>query len=952
MPYTQDNRSIAIGTPLGKDKLLLRALTINEQLGRPFVMRADLLSEEAGLDFLKIIGKGVTIRWRMPEASGGEEKRYFSGYVSSFVQRPRADGFYRYEATIVPWLWFLTRTADCRIFHTAMSNPPEDMTVPGIIKKVFKDHGFDDFTPSLTGSYRTLDHCVQYRETDFNFVSRLMEQEGIYYFFEHDDEGGAIKHKLKLADAKSAHSEFPGYETIKFRATTADAAEGKGTVLDWARVKQVQPGTYKVNDFDFKRPKSSLLGSSTQEDSHSNDAFEIYDYAANYSDEDSGDHGDAYAKLRIEELKAQHDIIMGRSDCPGLACGCKFKLEGHPQDDENAEYLVVAVNYRCTAEAYKQSGGQTDVKVYQCDFTAIPADHTFRPARVTQKPRIQGPQTAIVVGKAGEEILTDEFGRVKVQFHWDRYSPANENTPCWVRVAQSWAGKNWGAMFLPRIGQEVVVEFLEGNPDRPIVTGAVYNGESKPPYPLPDNATKSTIKSNSSKGGQGFNEFRFEDKKGSEQVFLHAEKDQDIRVKEVAKEWIGKDRHLIVKENQREMVEKDKHSHVKGDQLLKVEGNYGRTIQKNHVAKISGNDHLAVEGDYVRKIGGNLHEQVTGNHHEKTTGDIRLTATGNADIKATQNVALVSDMNAHVKGGMVVVVEAGMQLSLKAGANFIDIGPAGISIQGTMVNINMGGAAGSGSGAQAASPSSPNAPDSVTDPTEAAKADPGSSDTAEQAPSPPTPKQFSASAIALQEAAAGASPMVDSPTDPDTAASDAAANANAASAAANAAGSSANTAGAAANGAAASANAAVASASVNISGNATLTAACTAATAAAAAASAAAATAMAAAAAAVAAAANAATAAANVNVSASASVSATGSASVDGEADDSGGNGNSTTANAISAANTAANAAYTAAANANTAAANATVAAANAASAAANVNASAAVNVSVTAGNG
>jgi len=905
MPYTQDNRAIAIATPLGKDKLLLRALTVHDQLGRPFVMKADLLSEVPDVDFLKLIGKGVTIRWRMPE----DDKRLFRGYISSFVQRPRAEGFYRYEATIVPWLWFLTRTADCRIFHSAMSNPPDDMTVPGILKKVFKDHGFDDVTPALTASYRTLDHCVQYRETDFNFVSRLMEQEGIYYFFEHDDDGGGvIKHKLKLADAKSAHSEYPKYETLKFRATTAEAAEKKGTILDWVRVKQAQPGTYKVNDFDFKRPNTSLLGTSTQEDSHANDAFEIYDFAANYADEQAEDHGDDYAKIRIEELKAQHDLIIGRSDCPGLAVGCKFTLEGHPRDDENAEYLIVAVNYQCTAETYKQTtGGQGDSKRFACEFTAIPADHAFRPARVTLKPRIQGPQTAIVVGKAGEEILTDEFGRIKVQFHWDRYSPANENTPCWVRVAQSWAGKNWGSIFLPRIGQEVIVEFLDGNPDRPIVTGAVYNGDSKPPYTLPDNATMSTVKSNSSKGGQGFNEFRFEDKKGSEQVFLHAEKDQDIRVKEVTKEWIGKDRHLVVKGSQYEMVEKDKHAHTKGDQLLKVEGNLGRTVAKNEVAKISGNDHLAVDGDYVRKIGGNLHEKVTGNHHEQTTGDIRLTATGNADIKASQNAAVVSDMNVHVKGGMVVVVEAGMQLSLKAGSNFIDIGPAGISIQGTMVNINMGGGPGSGSGAQAASPSDPNAPDSVTDASEAAQADPGSSDTAETAPSPPTPTTFSASAIALQDAADSASPMVDPPSDAATNATDAAGSANAAGAAANAAANSASTA------AAAATNASSAAAAAGSAGPAAAAAnAATAANSAAASANSAASGAFAAATAAI----NAAATATN-NASAAANNAANNAAT----------NANNAAATATSAASTAS----TAAANATAAAAAANTAATNAA---------------------
>jgi type VI secretion system secreted protein VgrG len=737
---TQNTRSIAIATPLEKkDTLLLKSVTITEQLGRPFVIKADLLSEELEVDFLELIGKGVTIRLRMPQEGGEEKKRFFSGYVSSFVQRPRAEGFCRYEATIVPWLWFLTRTADCRIFHSSMSDPPEEMTVPGIIKKVFKDHGFDDVTPALTATYRTLDHCVQYQETDFNFVSRLMEQEGIYYFFEHaDDGGGVIKHKLKTADAMSAHSENPGYETIHYRPTAAaetDTPEAKGAILSWSRIKQVQAGAYNVNDFDFKRPKASLLGGSTQERKHANSKFDIYDFAANFADEEPGDYGEAYAKLRIQELQAQHDIIVGSSDCPGISCGSKFSLDGHPRSDENGSYLVVGVTYHCNAESYTPGTGQAPPKIFLCDFAAIPADSIFRPARVTQKPRIQGPQTAIVVGKAGEEILTDEFGRIKVQFHWDRYSPANENSPCWVRVSQLWAGKNWGAVFLPRIGQEVIVEFLDGNPDRPIVTGAVYNGESKPPYALPDKATMSTIKSNSSKGGQGFNEIRFEDKKGEEQVFTHAEKDQDIRVKNDTKEWIGNDRHLIVKTNQTELVEGDKHAEVKGDQLLKVGGDIGTNVTGNEITKVGGNFHAGVSTDI----------------HFKAGADVRLTAGANADIKASSNGAFESGANLHIKGGAVVVIEGGAQLSLKAGGSFVDIGPSGVSISGAMVNINTGGAAGSGSGAQAASPESPDAPGAAS---EAAKADPGSSDTAKTAPTPPTPKQFSPSAIALQEAAA------------------------------------------------------------------------------------------------------------------------------------------------------------------------------------------------------
>jgi type VI secretion system secreted protein VgrG len=763
---TQDDRSIAIDSKLGENELLLKTMSFTEQLGRPFVIKVDLLSEQPAVDFLKLIGEAATIRWNMPDVSGQTKKRYFSGYFRSFVQRPRADGFYCYEATIVPWLWFLTRTADCRIFHSAMTEPPDEMTVPGILKKVFKDHGFDDYTPSLTGSYRKMDHCVQYRETDFNFVSRLMEQEGIYYFFDHEGEGGSPKHKLKLVDAMSAHSEYPNYESIKYRAS-AESPDARGNILSWSRMKQVQPGAYKVNDFDFKRPKTPLLGGGTKDRNHANSTFEMYDFAANYADEEAGDYGDRYGKLRIEELQAQHDLIVGQSDCPGLVCGSKFTLEDHPRSDENGTYVIVGVNYRCTAEAYKTSsqgqGGQQE-KRFVCDFTAIPANSVFRPARTTPKPRIQGPQTAMVVGKAGEEILTDEFGRIKVQFHWDRYSPANENTPCWVRVAQSWAGKNWGSIFIPRIGQEVIVEFLDGNPDRPIVTGAVYNGESKPPYTLPDNATMSTIKSNSSKGGGGFNEFRFEDKKGSEQVFIHAEKDQDIRVKHDAKEWIGNDRHLHVIAKQYETVDADKHTHVKGDQLQKVDGNLGKTIGKDEISKITGNKHIAVTGDYVLKADGNLHEKVTGNHHEQTTGDIRLTATGKVDISASGGAAIVSDGgNVHVKG-LVVVIEGATQLSLKAGPSFVDIGPSGVSISGPMVNINSGGAAGSGSGAQSASPSTPNNPDAVTDATDAADAQPGSSDTAKTAPTPPTPKKFSPSAVAMQEAASTAAPTVQQPS--------------------------------------------------------------------------------------------------------------------------------------------------------------------------------------------
>jgi len=380
MAYIQEKRSIEIVTSLEPDKLLLKSCTITEQLGRPFVIKAELLSEDEAIDFSKIIGMAVAIRWWMPDPSGGFKSRYFSGYVSKFVQRPFADDFNSYEATIVPWLWFLTRTADCRIFHASMSEPPDDMTIPGIIKKVFKDHGFDDVTSALTDSYRTMDHCVQYRETDYNFVSRLMEQEGIYYFFDHVKEGEDVKHKLKLVDAMSAHAEYPSYGTFQYRGSMAEEDE-TGGILSWSRLKQIQPGTYKVTDFDFKNPKTPPGGSGTTRRTHANSEFEIYDFAANFADEETKQLGDRYGKIRVEELQAQYDIIVGAADSPGLACGCTFELDGHPRNDENAKYLIVGAKYQCTAEAYKGAQGQTQSgkKAFHSTFLRSPRTLFFVP---------------------------------------------------------------------------------------------------------------------------------------------------------------------------------------------------------------------------------------------------------------------------------------------------------------------------------------------------------------------------------------------------------------------------------------------------------------------------------------------------------------------------------------------------------------------------------------------
>ena len=678
MAITQDNREIGIETPLGHDVLLLKSISGTEQLGRPFEFYLELASEDHQIRPQDIVGQNVTIRLNL---FGRDQVRYFNGYISRFVQTSGADRLAGYRATVVPWLWFLTRTADCRIFQF------QQMTVPDIIKKVFRDHGFTDFEDALSGSFRIWEYCVQYRETDFNFVSRLMEQEGIYYFFKHENG----KHSLVLADSPSAHQPYPDYDQIKYRPPGSQVDNDR-FISDWIVETCIQPGSYALKDFDFKNTRRDLQARAILTRQHAAADFEIYDYPGEYTESPDGDE---YAKKRIEELHTQYEVASANSEARGISAGCTFTLAEHPRDDQNRQYLITSANFNIDAgDFYSQEKSSSGV--YSCSFAAIDATQQFRSLRITPKPSIAGPQTAIVVGTSGEEVYTDEYGRVKVQFHWDRYGKADQDSSCWIRVAQVWAGKKWGAMYIPRIGQEVIVEFLEGDPDQPIITGRVYNAQAMPPYALPDNKTMSTLKSDSSKGSQGFNEIRFEDNKGSEQLFIHAEKNEDVRVKNDCFEWIGNERHLIVKSDQLEQVDGDKHLTVQGDQ------------------------------------------------NEKINGTISVEAGMDMQQKVGMKHALEAGQEIHLKGGMKVIVEGGMQVTLKGPGGFVDIGPAGVTIQGTLVNINSGGAAGAGSGCS---------PDAAKAPKEAATAEPGEALEPPGPPRPPTPVTFSPQATVMQQSA-------------------------------------------------------------------------------------------------------------------------------------------------------------------------------------------------------
>lgn len=664
MAYTQTGRSIAIETALGQDVLLLQGFTGTEAISRPFRFELEAFSEKPPIDFDKIIGTNATIS--VKTADGGE--RYFNGIISRFGQRSSEKGVNAYTAEMVPWLWLLTRSADCRIF--------QNLSVTDIIAEMFKKRGFQDFVPRLKKTYPKREYCVQYRETDFNFVSRLMEQYGIFYFFEHQKG----KHTLVLADAEGVHPGIPGPSQVRFQRTQVSVALDADVVTEWSVEHQLRAARYALNDFNFQTPRTSLaVGLDALHRPPGGHKSEMYDYPGEY---DNTGHGEQAARLRIEEEEAGRILARGAGTCRQFTSGYRFNLTEYPRADVNQAYVLTEIAHVAYEPSYT-TGPEGEPPSYQNTFACQPVTAVYRPARVTPRPVIQGVQTAIVVGPAGEEFWVDKYGRITVQFHWDRVGKRDEKSSCRIRVSQNWAGKRWGAVFLPRIGQEVIVEFLEGDPDAPIVTGSVYNGDQNPPYDLPAEQTKATIKSNSSKGGGGFNEWRFEDKKGAEQIFLHGERDLDVVIKNDRREWIGKDRHLMVVGDRMETVDKEQH--------LKV--------GSNRVEEIGGEQHL--------KVGADRSEDIGGQQSLKVGTNLVIDAGTAMSGKAGQEI--------YLNAGMKVVIEAGMQLTIKAGGGFINIDPSGVTIQGTLVRVNSGGSAASGSAKSAKTPKAPKAPKKAAD---------------------------------------------------------------------------------------------------------------------------------------------------------------------------------------------------------------------------------------------
>jgi type VI secretion system secreted protein VgrG len=705
MLYTQDNRLIAIDTPLGRDVMLLQGFTGHEGISQLFSFDLDLLSENSEIAFNDIVGQKVTLTITL--ADGGS--RYINGFVSRFAQSGGDERFTYYRAEVVPWLWFLTRTMDCRIFQR--------MTVPDIITKIFRDLGFSDFKLMLQGSFEPRDYCVQYRETDFNFVSRLMEEYGILYFFEHEED----RHTLVLANSPSAHKPCP--EQPEARCNFAPGALlDEDTVTAWQMEQELRPGKYALTDYNFETPSTSLaVNVATTVNGGSNGKYEIYDFPGEYLKKAQGEQ---LVKIRMEEEEAPHTVVSGASTCRAFMPGYRFELTGHYSQQMERSYVLTEVQHVASVgESYSEAGADVG-ESYSNHFICIPDDVPFRPSRVTPKPTVQGPQTAVVVGRSGEEIYTDKYGRVKVQFHWDREGKRDENSSCWVRVSHPWAGKGWGAVAIPRIGQEVIIDFLEGDPDQPIITGRVYNAEQMPPYGLPAGGVVSGLKSNSTKGGGGYNELIMDDTKGNELIRVHGQYDMDSTIEHDLREHVLHDRSRDVTNNETFIIGNDQTETIGGNQTLSVAKNRTRTVTQNEIVtviltrthsvgvnemiNVGAAQEVTVGGAQTVTVGleravtvglsqhvtiGNSLSESISNDHQESVGDNRTTSVGKDDtLKVGQNRNTSVGEDDALKVGKSLIIDAGDQIVIKTGQSSITMKKDGtITIQGKDITIKGSG---------------------------------------------------------------------------------------------------------------------------------------------------------------------------------------------------------------------------------------------------------------------
>jgi type VI secretion system secreted protein VgrG len=649
--FTQKNREIGISkSPFGEDDLLAWKLVGHEELGRPFRYELTMLSEKTDLVFADVIGQDLTFRLNMSAV----EARFFNGIVMAFQQEAQIGALTAYRATLEPWTSLMTHRKNCRIF--------QEKSVPDIIKEIFGEMLVTpNYEAALSGSYAPREYCIQFNETDFDFVSRLMEEEGIYYYFKHDAE----KHMMVICDSASAHA--PLFN--KQEADTVGLRNSHNLIESWVIREEYGANVYRVRDLDYLKPQAPIEELGSVNDGRPN--WEVYEYPGGALDPQLAK---ARAATRAEELAAVCVTAAGATTVArGIQPGFLFTLEDHARADQNREYLAWKAEFAIEGEAYEGGaassalrrpvgrglspmGGAADASglKFRCEFAAIPSDRRFRPARLTPRPRVSGPQSATVTGPSGEEIHTDENGRIKVQFNWDILGGGDDKSSCWIRVAQMWAGNGFGALFLPRVGHEVLVAFLDGDLDRPVAIGSVHNTVNPVPYELPANATVSVLRTSTSPGGGTANEIRFEDKSGKQQLAFTASKDHVVTVANDSVEKVGNDLNVTVEHDCLDTVKNDRHV----------------MTTKKHSEQIGEKRSLTIKGDEDKEVGGKLKLVVKDKVSEEFKADHEEKTTGKYSLKAKE-----------------VTIEADSKIELKVGGSKITIEAAKITIKSTEVGV-------------------------------------------------------------------------------------------------------------------------------------------------------------------------------------------------------------------------------------------------------------------------
>jgi type VI secretion system secreted protein VgrG len=701
VPYKQAGRRLQVTTPLGDDVLLLSGFSGHEAISRPFLFQLECVAENENAKkvlFDSLLGQKITVRISLP----GDKERFLNGTCLRVAQGARDATFTRHLLDLVPEFFLLSQKTQSRIF--------QHLSIPDILKKVLV--GFD-VAFEIQGTFQPRDYCVQYRESDFAFASRLMEEEGIYYFFKHSKGS----HKMVVANTPGSHSDLPVKSNLIFE-TVGGGTREEDRVDAWEKAQELKSSKVVLWDHCFELPHKHLEAEfpiqgavAAGKSSHklklgANAKLELYDFPGAYAQRFDGiqpgggdrpadiqkifEDNARTAELRIQERAANSVLVHAASKCRQIVSGHKFTLERHFEGD--GPWVVYEVGHTASEAADLRSGGG-DFS-YQNHFTCFPAALPFRPPRLTPIPTVRGTQTAVVVGPLGEEIFTDKYSRIKVQFHWDREGKKNSESSCWVRVATSWAGTQWGAIHIPRIGQEVVVDFLEGDMDQPIVIGSVYNAECMPPYDLPAHKTQSGIKSRSSLGGgpPNFNEIRFEDKKGHEQLFIHAEKNQDIEVENDETHWVGHDRRKTIDHDETTHVKHDRTETVDNNETISIGSDRTEAVGKNETISIGANRTESVEKNETISIGGGRTTAVSKDEILSVDGGRTSSIQKDDVLQVGGNSTLQVGKNNEIQVGKKFTLVAGEVITFKTGDAKIILAKDGtIQIKGKTIIIKASG---------------------------------------------------------------------------------------------------------------------------------------------------------------------------------------------------------------------------------------------------------------------